>query len=212
MNNTIKQFLVSMAAFALVFSIYDHFKRPDTQNVTPTVTQPTKPDAETEDDVTDKEDKNSTSSAEDDGASSDSEDKKPSRLEELRALDAMQKNQQNMVSTYKNAALLALGLQVAGTPKIMLTEFFYENNKLPSTNSELGLEAPESFAYQALKSLNIEGEGIIVLTYNETTGVENGTIRLRPDVSNMQAGVRWYCETSSYPEISKAIPTCTYQP
>lgn len=212
MNNTIKQFLVSMAAFALVFSIYDHFKRPDTENLTPTVTQPTKPVAESEDNATDNEDKNSTSSAEEDNASSDSDDKKPSRLEEIRALDAMQKNQQNLVSTYKNAALLALGLQVAATPKIMLTEYFYENNKLPSSNSELGLEAPESFAYQALKSLHIEGEGMIVLTYNETTGVEDGTIRLRPDVSNMQAGIRWYCETSSYPEISKSMPTCAYQP
>lgn len=112
---------------------------------------------------------------------------------------------------YQSAAYLAEGLTAGANAKTAIVEYYQSNGEWPDSNEDLGLPAPGEFTGRALRSMAISDGGIITLTYNEKTGVNGGKIQLIPDASQLETGVKWRCESSSYSNITVSIPQCIYR-
>jgi hypothetical protein len=109
------------------------------------------------------------------------------------------------------ASLLSEGLLVASMAKVAIAEFYQSTGAWPSSNHDVGLNDPAQFRGRSLKRMHVSEGGVITLTYDEKTGVNDGTIRLVPDAGNPQMGVRWRCVSPSFREIAISIPPCEYQ-
>jgi hypothetical protein len=108
------------------------------------------------------------------------------------------------------AGYLAEGLQVAASAKTAIAESYMTNMQFPATNQEAGLPAPGQMRGQSLQSLRLSRNGVISLTYDGKTGVDQGLIRLVPDVRAGGGQIGWRCETPSYTNIAAFFPQCTY--
>jgi hypothetical protein len=110
------------------------------------------------------------------------------------------------------AAHIAAGLALAANVKNHVAAFHQQQGRLPSSNAELDLPAPERFAGAALRALTVSEGGVIILAYNALSGVDQGQVRLVPDLIDPALGLAWQCITPSYPDIGAWAPQCRYQP
>lgn len=109
-----------------------------------------------------------------------------------------------------DTVFIAEGFQVGVLLKQATAEFYYHQGKLPSSNQEVGMGAPEVYANNALKSAEVTSNGEIKLTYDARTGVEGGVVSLIPTV--VPGMLKWRCETRDYQNIGKYMPQCQYLP
>lgn len=112
---------------------------------------------------------------------------------------------------YKNAAFIAEGLAVAAAVKTRIAEYYLGHGRMPSSNHDLDLPEPEKFGGQSLIGLKVSDGGTVTLWYDEQIGVKNGSIKLIPDTGNPAMGITWRCVTSSYKDIAKFAPQCSYE-
>ena len=122
---------------------------------------------------------------------------------------------QHKVATKDEVGLLSLayiseGFSASAVVKAQVAEYFAVTGELPSSNAEANIRIPESYAGVSLKSVRVSRGGVITLTYDEKTGVNNGIIQLVPYVGNSALGLRWQCNTSSYKGIERMAPQCNY--
>jgi hypothetical protein len=103
---------------------------------------------------------------------------------------------------------VAATLGAASEAKLSVTEYFVLNNELPTSNKQAGLDTPGSYASEEspLVSLKVLEGGVVELTYNEASGVDNGKVRFIPNP--MGPKLEWRCENSDYPGLSKYFPGC----
>ena len=113
---------------------------------------------------------------------------------------------------YLAAAYISEGFQKSMVVKMYISQYFSEKDKLPSSNTELGIPEPASFKGNALDSIEVTANGIITLKYNKMSGVSNGVIYLVPDVSNSISGIAWQCSTPSFNNIESWAPQCKFVP
>jgi Skp family chaperone for outer membrane proteins len=113
---------------------------------------------------------------------------------------------------YLRASYLSEGLMAAASGKTAIAEYYLTNGQLPRSNREVGIPEPEQFKGRSLRRLEVSARGILTLSYDETSGVADGTIQMIPDVGNSAMGIQWRCITPSYPEIAVSIPQCEYRP
>ena len=106
---------------------------------------------------------------------------------------------------------IAEGLQLAGTAKVAVAEFFMVNDRFPRSNREAGLPEPTQFSGQALTSLVISFDGEIILNYNKKSGVHRGMIRLTPDVRATHM-IKWQCKSRNFRSINQMAPGCEFDP
>ena len=100
--------------------------------------------------------------------------------------------------------------KASGSVKVAVSEYYVSLGKMPRSNAEAGLPEPNEYRGQTLKSVSIAGDGFD-LVFDANSGHDNGRIRLVADLSHANAmGVQWRCETSDYPNIARALPTCIY--
>jgi hypothetical protein len=101
---------------------------------------------------------------------------------------------------------------VSGSMRTAIAEFYMTNMKLPSSNEEAGLPAPERYRGVSLQSATVMSDGHVELEFAESAGRAAGRIRLVPDISAADAmGVRWHCETDDFATIARALPGCEYK-
>ncbi len=115
--------------------------------------------------------------------------------------------------THKNAIQavhIGEGLKVAGLFKTVLSEYYLTYEKLPASNSDVRLNAPEAYGSNALRSVEITLNGDIKLTYDDQIGVDDGVIRLIPDA--VIGMITWRCETADFPAVNQYFPQCQYRP
>lgn len=110
---------------------------------------------------------------------------------------------------YFAAANIVEGISVAGRAKVHVAMYYEIASAFPSSNQDLGLPSPEKFIGQSLTSLRVSEGGVITLTYNSKSGIENGVIQLTPSISPAM-GIQWKCSTPSYKTIIQIMPTCEY--
>lgn len=123
----------------------------------------------------------------------------------------LQTEQENQALAQKvtASARVAEALVLSSAVKTQVAQYFAETGRLPASNQALGLPAPESYHTSALTRLEVGPGGVIELSLNEKSGVDQGRIRLIPDPSQPGIGLQWQCVTPSYRELGAY---CEYQP
>lgn len=111
---------------------------------------------------------------------------------------------------FLTASYRAEGLQVAASAKVAVVESYFNTGKLPSSNAEVGMSAPDEFQTQSLRSMRIGDGGVITLTYDAKSGVDGGIIQLVPDLDNTY-NIQWKCTSPDFRDIAETIPQCSYQ-
>ena len=117
---------------------------------------------------------------------------------------------EKMAKDLNQAASLVNGFQLSMGVKTAITSYYAEQNAFPKSNADIGVGESDSFKSSTLKSLSVSKGGVITLTYDEKTGVDNGTIRLTPSANNMQI-INWKCSSPNYENIAKIFSSCTYE-
>ena len=118
----------------------------------------------------------------------------------------LKQSSQGIVDT----VFIAEGFQTGVMLKQATAEFYYHRGKLPASNEEVGLGSPEVYANNALQRAEVTLNGVVKLTYDGKTGVDDGVVRLIPTV--VPGMLKWRCETADYPKIGKYMPQCQYLP
>jgi hypothetical protein len=103
------------------------------------------------------------------------------------------------------------GLSAAQSVKVAIAEKYMSSGKMPGSNREAGIAAPDQFAGQSLRSLKVERDGSITLLYNEKAGADGATIKLSPSVNTQTMMISWQC-VSDYQDIAQTVPQCEYRP
>jgi len=103
---------------------------------------------------------------------------------------------------------ITAGLNKFAPHKAAVTEFYNQNGKLPSSNSQLRMPAADKFRDEVIASLKIEGEGIIAVTFVKFPEVANAWIHLVPDLTPTHT-LHWRC-VSNIPDIDKTAAECHY--
>ena len=127
------------------------------------------------------------------------------RLEQGRQLRERTLDEERALSAIANDFTAVSGARLA------ISEFYMSNGRMPATNAEAGLPAPETYKGQSLMSLKVSDSGAILLTFDADSGVEGGTIEWLPDLTGIESmGLQWHCQTHDYPQIVRALPSCAY--
>lgn len=108
-----------------------------------------------------------------------------------------------------NGSYLSEGLAVSSEIKGLIASYYGMTERLPSSNQELGIAEPGTFKGKSLLSLKISEGGVINLTYDKKSGVENGMLKIQPRVHNLTI-VGWNCTTRSYQTIAESISLCKF--
>ena len=102
----------------------------------------------------------------------------------------------------------------AAGAKMAVEAYHLSQRAFPSTNAEVNLGAPDTYAGGSLKRLELQKDGQIQLVLGPGSGVDEGTIVLSPQPSKQtdQNTVDWTCVTPSYPGIQEITGgACVYK-
>ncbi len=102
------------------------------------------------------------------------------------------------------------GLMASSSAKVSVAQYYQMEGELPRSNEDAGLPPAHTYVGGALVGLEVIDEGVVVLTFNEKSGVKDGRVVLTPDVGNGAMGIRWECETSDYANVGRLLPGCVY--
>lgn len=107
--------------------------------------------------------------------------------------------------------LIRADFVAAAAAKVAVAESFLTNGRMPASNTEAGLPPATSYRGRSLISAAVVDGGRIQLTFDGESGRDGGVIDLVPDLAHIDAmGVQWRCETTDYPQIARALPSCDY--
>lgn len=127
------------------------------------------------------------------------------RLEQGRELRERTLDEERALSAIVNDVSAVTGARVA------IAEFYMSNGRMPATNEEAGLSAPETYKGQSLVSMKIVDGGTMLLTFDAVSGVDGGTIEWQPDLDGIESmGLQWHCQTHDYAQIVRILPNCAY--
>ncbi len=112
----------------------------------------------------------------------------------------------------KSALIRADFATATGSIKTAIAEYYMTNAKMPASNGDVGLPAPDQYRGKSLKSATVLADGVVEFAFDASSGVAGGRIQLIPDLSHASAmGVQWRCETADYPLIKRALSACEYK-
>ena len=105
---------------------------------------------------------------------------------------------------------ITAGFNQFGRYKVAVTNFQKINRKLPGSNSELGIYAPEKYRDDIIDTLRIEGGGVITVNYLNFPATAHAWIKMVPRNSE-NSQLQWQC-VSNIAGIAKTAPDCVYRP
>jgi hypothetical protein len=101
--------------------------------------------------------------------------------------------------------------KAAGSMKVAVAEFYVNRGQMPHDNAESGLPAPDEYRGQTLRSATVRDNGDIDFEFDENSGRDGGHVLLVADLGHATAmGLQYRCRTDDYPNIVRAIPSCSY--
>ncbi|MCH7316966.1 pilin [Acinetobacter sp. ANC 5659] len=113
---------------------------------------------------------------------------------------------------YTKRAQVSEGLSLAGGAKAAVAEFYSSNNRLPASNSSVGLAAATAITGNAVTSVGVgttdgaAANGQIIVTYNAKVDGTNNKLVLSPITST--GGVKWTCKPAGTNGINtQFVPT-----
>lgn len=110
---------------------------------------------------------------------------------------------------YKHGAFIANGLALAMEVKQQVGEYYLVRGEMPENNGAMNLPSAEKFASQAVKAIEVK-DGVIIVKFNQLSGVDDGIIRLMPELMEGSGLALWNCETPSYSFVVQYAPQCRY--
>lgn len=108
---------------------------------------------------------------------------------------------------------IAKALAAASPAKAAVEQFRLRTKLFPSNNADAGMNLPDSFRNYDVKRIAVNANGVIDITLTETSGVDDGVIRLtpKPSPSTGENAVEWTCASASYAAIADATGgVCEY--
>jgi hypothetical protein len=104
---------------------------------------------------------------------------------------------QRHTTAISNAIAQAAGVQQ------LVAAYHQRTNNFPGSNAEAGVKPAASLASPDVRSVEVTGAGVVVVTLTATSGNDGGTIAFTPAVSNGDENlVDWTCRSSSFSTIS----------
>lgn len=80
--------------------------------------------------------------------------------------------------------------------------------RLPKNAAEAGTSDLTGVAGEAVSSISLAKNGVIVITLNERLA-KNATFRLIPTLDPQTFGTAWRCESENYPALVQYMPQCS---
>jgi hypothetical protein len=115
-------------------------------------------------------------------------------------------------SADKTSLLMRDDLMLVAGMRTAIAEAYMSMGKMPANAAQAGLSPPEQYRGKTLKSGTLHADGRIELVFDARSGVDGGRVWFAPDTAHAAAtGIQWHCETSDYPLIARAVPTCEYK-
>jgi hypothetical protein len=115
-------------------------------------------------------------------------------------------------SADKTSLLIRDDLALVAGMRTAIAEAYMSTGRMPANAAEAGLSRPEQYRGRTLKSAMLHADGRIELVFDAQSGVDGGRVWFVPDTTHANAsGIQWRCETSDYPLIARAVPTCEYK-
>lgn len=135
------------------------------------------------------------------------------KQEQERMRKTLSESQDSFAGANDKASLLMReDLQAASAMRSAVAEYYMSMVKMPATQAEAGLPAPESYRGKTLRSATVLPDGSIDLVFDAASGVDGGRVRFVADTSHVEAmGIQWHCVTSDYPLIKRVTPACEYE-
>ncbi len=109
----------------------------------------------------------------------------------------------------RQASLLSEGLMLATQSKLLVSEHYLDNGEFPDSNDQVGLPPPHTITATGVSRIEVSWNGVIIIGYNQKTGIEDGEVTLRPTFSPTR-GILWECESRSFSGIERYMPQCRY--
>jgi hypothetical protein len=110
---------------------------------------------------------------------------------------------------YKHSAFIANGLALAMDVTQRVGEYYLMRGEMPENNGAMDLPSAEQFASQAVKAIEVN-DGVVIVKFNQLSGMDDGVIKLTPELMEGSGLVLWNCETPSYPFVIHYAPQCRY--
>lgn len=115
-------------------------------------------------------------------------------------------------SADKTSLLMREDLVLVAGMRTAIVEAYMNLGRMPVNATQAGLSPPEQYRGKTLKSATLQDDGRIELIFDAQSGVDGGRVWFVPDTTHANAtGIQWRCETSDYPLIARAVPTCEYR-
>lgn len=117
------------------------------------------------------------------------------------------------IADERAVAAIRNDVAAAAMARLAIAEYYMSNGRMPASNAEAGLPAPETYRGHALRSMTVAGDGSMVLEFDAASGVDGGRIEWQPDLAGIESmGMQWRCSTHDFPQIARALPDCAYLP
>lgn len=92
---------------------------------------------------------------------------------------------------YTKRAHVVEGLQLAGSAKMAVTEYFSSEGVWPTDNATAGLPTANQISGNAVKSVGVGTNGVITVTFNNKV-TDDATLQLTP--TNGSGSLTWDCD------------------
>lgn len=134
------------------------------------------------------------------------------RQEQTKMRKTLDDSRESLAATSdKPSLLMREDLIAVSGMRTAIAEYFMANGKMPASQIDAGLPAPESYRGKSLKSATVLPDGSVELAFDAASGVDGGRVRFVIDTSHVDAmGIQWRCVTSDYPLIKRVTPACEY--
>lgn len=114
--------------------------------------------------------------------------------------------------SYEQTSVVSNGYSKAMTLMVAANVYVAETGKLPVTINDLNpIQSISIHSDYGIKGVTVLSDGTIKVTYDENSGVDNGSIELVPDFKPLTNTVDWSCISSSYQWISEVLINCRFQ-
>lgn len=104
---------------------------------------------------------------------------------------------------YTKRAHVSEGLQLAGSAKTAVTEYFSANGKMPTSNASAGMASATEITGNAVESVAVGTSGVILITYNAKVA-SNAELTITPTASS--GSITWACAASGTILQAKWLP------
>ncbi|HEX6928945.1 MAG TPA: pilin [Gammaproteobacteria bacterium] len=107
---------------------------------------------------------------------------------------------------------IQVAMNYIGPMRSMVAEHVLATGRLPDTNDDVGLHAPDSYRSGSITGIHILPGGVIAVRFRKLFGIDGAVLLYRPTRTHpARDDLRWDCE-SNIEDIADFLPRCRYVP